>query len=55
MAHDPKLDDAALAIALRPSAFYVGALGSARTHTRRIARLKTLVSHPENLRESMGL
>ena len=41
LAHDPKLDDAALAIALRSSAFYVGALGSARTHTRRIARLKT--------------
>lgn len=40
LAHDPKLDDAALAAALRSPAFYVGALGSTRTHARRLARLK---------------
>jgi CTP:molybdopterin cytidylyltransferase MocA/xanthine/CO dehydrogenase XdhC/CoxF family maturation factor len=39
LAHDPKLDDAGLSIALRSSAFYIGALGSARTHAKRLARL----------------
>ena len=39
LAHDPKLDDAALAAALRSGAFYVGALGSTRTHARRLLRL----------------
>ena len=39
LAHDPKLDDAALALAIRSPAFYVGALGSTRTHMRRLARL----------------
>jgi CTP:molybdopterin cytidylyltransferase MocA/xanthine/CO dehydrogenase XdhC/CoxF family maturation factor len=40
LAHDPKLDDAALAVALRSPAFYIGALGSARTQARRLARLE---------------
>jgi xanthine dehydrogenase accessory factor len=39
LAHDPKLDDAALIAALQSPAFYVGALGSTRTHARRLARL----------------
>jgi len=39
LAHDPKLDDMALAAALRSEVFYIGALGSARTHARRLARL----------------
>ena len=39
LAHDPKLDDAALMAALQSPAFYVGALGSTRTHARRLARL----------------
>jgi CTP:molybdopterin cytidylyltransferase MocA/xanthine/CO dehydrogenase XdhC/CoxF family maturation factor len=42
LAHDPKLDDMALAMALRSQAFYVGALGSARTHARRLTRLAAL-------------
>jgi xanthine dehydrogenase accessory factor len=42
LAHDPKLDDAALAFALRSAAFYIGALGSARTQARRLERLKAL-------------
>lgn len=37
--HDPKLDDPALQAGLRSPAFYLGALGSRRTHARRIARL----------------
>ena len=39
LSHDPKLDDPALSAALRSQAFYIGALGSRRTHARRVARL----------------
>lgn len=39
LSHDPKLDDPALIAALRSRAFYVGALGSTRTHAKRVARL----------------
>lgn len=40
LTHDPKLDDPALAVALRSKALYIGALGSRRTHGKRLARLK---------------
>lgn len=40
LTHDPKLDDPALHAALRSEAFYIGALGSARTHGQRVARLR---------------
>jgi len=40
LAHDPKLDDAALAAGLRSPAFYIGALGSHRTQALRLARLR---------------
>jgi xanthine dehydrogenase accessory factor len=39
LTHDPKLDDPALEVALRSPAFYIGSLGSRRTHAKRIARL----------------
>ncbi|PKU22632.1 XdhC family protein [Telmatospirillum siberiense] len=39
LAHDPKIDDPALFAALRSPAFYVGALGSARSHAKRVERL----------------
>ncbi|MFN3448250.1 MAG: XdhC family protein [Roseococcus sp.] len=42
LTHDPKLDDPALDVALRSRAFYIGALGSTRTHAKRVARLKEL-------------
>ena len=42
LTHDPKLDDPALAVALRSECFYIGALGSRRTHAARCARLKDL-------------
>jgi xanthine dehydrogenase accessory factor len=42
LTHDPKLDDPALAIALRSDAFYIGSLGSRRTHARRLDRLRDL-------------
>lgn len=39
LTHDPKLDDPALVRALRSEAFYVGALGSKKTHAKRVERL----------------
>ncbi len=42
LAHDPKLDDPALSAALRSPAFYIGALGSKRTHVARLERLRVL-------------
>ncbi len=39
LTHDPKLDDPALHIALKSPAFYIGALGSTRTHGKRVERL----------------
>jgi xanthine dehydrogenase accessory factor len=42
LTHDPKLDDPALAMALRSECFYIGALGSRRTHAARCSRLKEL-------------
>lgn len=42
LTHDPKLDDPALDRALRSDAFYVGALGSRKTHAARLARLRAL-------------
>lgn len=40
LTHDPKIDDGALAAALRAGCFYVGALGSRKTHARRVERLR---------------
>jgi len=40
LAHDPKLDDEALIVALQSTAFYIGALGSKKTHTDRLSRLR---------------
>lgn len=41
LTHDPKLDDPALQTALKSDAFYIGALGSKRTHAARLGRLKS--------------
>jgi xanthine dehydrogenase accessory factor len=40
LTHDPKIDDPALMHALSRDCFYIGALGSKKTHARRVARLK---------------
>jgi len=40
LTHDPKLDDPALDVALRSDAFYIGSLGSKRTHGARLERLR---------------
>jgi xanthine dehydrogenase accessory factor len=42
LTHDPKLDDPALVAALRSDVFYVGALGSRKTHAARCERLRGL-------------
>jgi xanthine dehydrogenase accessory factor len=39
LTHDPKIDDPALTYALGRGCFYVGALGSHKTHARRVERL----------------
>src|SRR5438552_6992925 len=41
LTHDPKIDDPALTHALERDCFYIGALGSKKTHARRIERLKS--------------
>jgi xanthine dehydrogenase accessory factor len=40
LTHDPKIDDPALLHALKRDCFYIGALGSKKTHARRVERLK---------------
>jgi xanthine dehydrogenase accessory factor len=41
LTHDPKIDDGALIAALRAGCFYVGALGSRKTHGKRLDRLRS--------------
>lgn len=40
LTHDPKIDDYPLEAALRAGCFYIGALGSRKTHAKRVERLK---------------
>ncbi len=40
LTHDPRIDEPALAAALRAQCFYIGALGSRRTHAQRLERLE---------------
>ena len=42
LSHDPTLDDPALELALPSQVFYIGALGSRRTHDRRLERLRAV-------------
>jgi len=44
LTHDPKIDDPALRIALDSQCFYIGALGSKRTHAARLERLKDVAN-----------
>ncbi len=39
LTHDPKLDDPGIEVALKSDAFYIGALGSRKTHAARVERL----------------
>jgi xanthine dehydrogenase accessory factor len=49
LTHDPKIDDPALMAALPSPAYYVGALGSRRTHAKRVQRLTEASMSPELL------
>ena len=40
LTHDPKIDDIALERALKAECFYIGALGSRKTHAKRVERMK---------------
>ena len=40
LTHDPKIDDAALMAALQADCFYIGALGSRKTHAKRLERMR---------------
>ncbi|MGD0561786.1 MAG: XdhC family protein [Roseiarcus sp.] len=40
LTHDPKIDDRALVRALKADCFYIGALGSRKTHAKRIERMR---------------
>lgn len=40
LTHDPKIDDPALTAALMSDSFYIGALGSRKTHAKRVERLR---------------
>ena len=47
LTHDPKLDDPAIEVALGSECFYLGSLGSTRTHAKRVARLEASGFSPE--------
>jgi xanthine dehydrogenase accessory factor len=40
LSHDPKFDDPAIVTTLNSDAFYIGSLGSTRTHAKRVDRLR---------------
>ena len=54
LTHDPKLDDPALDRALKSPAFYIGALGSRRTHAARLKRLRELGHTDEAMARIQG-
>ena len=49
LTHDAKIDDGALRMGLASGAFYVGALGSSRTHAKRLERLKQMGCSDQDL------
>ena len=58
LTHDPKLDDAALGVALRSDAFFIGCLGSTKTHAarrRRLAKAGFSESDLDRLQGPVGL
>jgi len=54
LTHDPKLDDPALDRALRSQAFYIGSLGSRKTHAARLERLAALGHSAPSLQRIRG-
>ncbi|WP_296421009.1 XdhC family protein, partial [Pseudooctadecabacter sp.] len=49
LTHDPKLDDPAIEAALQSPVFYLGCLGSTRTHAKRVARLQAAGFGEDNI------
>ncbi|MCU0902371.1 MAG: XdhC family protein [Tabrizicola sp.] len=49
LTHDPKLDDPAIRAALSSPAFYLGCLGSTRTHAKRVERLTVAGFTPDQI------
>lgn len=54
LTHDPKLDDPALHVGLKSGAFYIGALGSKRTHAKRVERLVADGFSPDDIARIHG-
>jgi xanthine dehydrogenase accessory factor len=54
LAHDSKIDDPALEAAMTSPAFYIGALGSKKTHAARLERLASRGFAPEALARIHG-
>ncbi|MBD3662989.1 XdhC family protein [Sulfitobacter sp. TSTF-M16] len=54
LTHDPKLDDPAIHAAVQSDTFYIGALGSTRTHAKRIERLRAAGVSEENIARIHG-
>jgi len=54
LTHDPKLDDPALHEALNSDVFYIGALGSKRTHAKRVERLSAAGFSPVQIARIKG-
>ena len=54
LTHDPKIDDPALQHALKNKFFYIGALGSKKTHTNRCSRLKQVGFNDEEINKIFG-
>ena len=54
LTHDPKIDDPALQHALKNNFFYIGALGSKKTHANRCARLKEYGFTDEQINKIFG-
>ncbi|MFN4164827.1 MAG: XdhC family protein [Ferrovibrio sp.] len=54
LTHDPKIDDPALVSALKSDVFYIGALGSKKTHASRLERLTAAGFGPEDFARIHG-
>ena len=54
LSHDPKIDDPALIAALKTPAFYIGVLGSRRSHAARVERLLQAGCSPEDVARIHG-
>ncbi|MBK1636554.1 XdhC family protein [Rhodovulum adriaticum] len=54
LTHDPKLDDPAILAALASDVFYLGCLGSTRTHAKRVARLQAAGVTPAQIARIHG-